>query len=310
VARDKHPLILACLVLFNVKINGGQNMIKSEGYISVKQGRLFYKKFGSGSTPIIVLHGDPRLGSSYLLPQMAALADKYEVIFYDQRGSGKSQQSDISEKLINADQFVDDLEALRTQLGIKQFILLGHSLGGPLALTYAIKHPKHVSELILLNSTPVSEKGQNAFGEAFNRRIQSIKSADVLLNNLQEFQQLTAEQIAKLYQSIIPLLFYNSLNANKLTVEINSESAKNGDQAIKLMSNSLPPLNHLFTQLKQLTMPTLIIHSEHDAIPLWTAEELKQAIPGSQLVVLAKSDHFPYIETPKQLFSAIDLFLT
>ncbi len=59
------------------------------GHISVESGKLFYQRFGKGD-PIIVVHGGPGLDQGYLLPQMLELAKDHEVIFYDQRGSGRS----------------------------------------------------------------------------------------------------------------------------------------------------------------------------------------------------------------------------
>ena len=90
---------------------------KESGYVQVEQGKLYYQKFGSGM-PIIVVHGGPgALDQSYLLPQLLTLAKDHEVIFYDQRGSGKSLETKINPSLIT-DQFVKDLEALRAHFGL------------------------------------------------------------------------------------------------------------------------------------------------------------------------------------------------
>lgn len=281
----------------------------TQGYVNVKQGKLFYQKFGKGKLPIIVLHGDPRLGHSYLLPQMIALAKDREVIFYDQRGSGKSQYTQINSNFINMKQFVEDLDDLRKQLGLKKIILLGHSLGGSLALSYSIKHPKRVSALILLNSTPISNNGKKAFEEEFKKRTLLIRKESTLLDNPEEFRRLTPSQRYNLYQTILPVLFYNSSNAKKLTLKLTEISAKNGDKASRMMSDDLMRTNHLVSQLEHLKIPLLIIHGYHDLIPFWTVRELKKFIPDAHIIVFTRSGHFPYIEQPKQLFAAIQRFL-
>lgn len=277
-----------------------------EGYVKVRDGKLFYKQFGSGKIPIIVVHGDPRLGFNYLLPEMLALSSHYDMVFFDQRGSGKSQATQISSEFISKQQFIEDLEDLRKHLSIKKFVLLGHSLGGPLALNYAVSYSERLYGLILMNSTPISTKGKDAYEKCFSARISSHLNKDYL-NLLHNFQNLDKNQIETLYNKIVPLLFYNKEKAKKFQLEISASAMKNGDKAIELMSSTLAPINRL--ELNRLFTPCLIIHCTNDAIPLWTAEEIKNCIPSSCLLVLKKCDHFPYIEQPEILFRAIVSFL-
>ena len=95
----------------------------NSGYVAVENGKLFYQKFGSGD-PIIVVHGGPGLDQGYLLPQMLELAKDHELIFYDQRGSGHSLEASIDPKYVTADQFAEDLEKLRSKLGLKKIVLI------------------------------------------------------------------------------------------------------------------------------------------------------------------------------------------
>ena len=92
----------------------------------VADGSLYYDEIGRG-IPIIIVHGGPGvLNQGYFQPQLFQLAAKHRLIFYDQRGSGKSLNTILDEKHINIDQFVKDLEVLRTSLGLEKFILIGH----------------------------------------------------------------------------------------------------------------------------------------------------------------------------------------
>ncbi|MDR1335170.1 MAG: alpha/beta hydrolase [Holosporaceae bacterium] len=83
------------MLLIGCSSNDQPSQIRESGYVNVERGRLFYEKFGSGE-PIIIIHGGPGLDHSYLLPQMLELAKDHELIFYDQRGSGKSFDAEIS----------------------------------------------------------------------------------------------------------------------------------------------------------------------------------------------------------------------
>jgi pimeloyl-ACP methyl ester carboxylesterase len=98
------------------------------------------------------------------------------VIFYDQRGSGRSLEARIDSKYISSDQFVKDLEKLRLELGLKKIALIGPSWGGFLSMSYAIKYSVNVSSLILVGSVPADYKGQKAFSVEFNKKkVSNIK---------------------------------------------------------------------------------------------------------------------------------------
>lgn len=283
----------------------------NSGYVQVDQGKLFYQKFGSG-TPVIILHGGPGLDQSYLLPQMQALAKNHEVIFYDQRGSGKSLETKINPYYITLDQFTKDLEKLRKQLGITQFILLGHSWGGLLAMNYAIKYPHNLTALILVSTAPADFKGQQAFIAESAKRTKSVKNKLTPLSNYQEFEKLSASEIAKLYRILFSIChFYNSGDAEQLSLTMSAASAKSGARVREVMSKTswLRPDLNLLPQLKKLNVPTLILHGQQDVIPLWTAKEIQAAIPDAKIITLKKCGHFPYIETPDEMFSQISNFL-
>lgn len=99
------------------------------GYVTVWEDKLFYQKFGSGQ-PLLIIHGGPGLDHTYLLPQMLERAEDYELIFYDQRGCGASLNENFNSNYINIEQFLEDIECLRTEFGYKKMSVLGHSFGG------------------------------------------------------------------------------------------------------------------------------------------------------------------------------------
>ena len=112
--------------------------------------RLFVQEEGHG-TPLIVIHGGPGLDSRSVEPDLKRLARRHRVIFYDQRGSGRSTLS----AGVTADEMVQDLDALRRGLGLSRVALLGHSWGGGLAALYASAHPANVSRLVLVSPMPL-----------------------------------------------------------------------------------------------------------------------------------------------------------
>lgn len=113
--------------------------------------RLWVEEEGGGS-PVILLHGGPGGGHCYFHPAASRLAARHRVIYYDMRGVYMSDPPKNGRHGVTED--ARDLEALRKVVGLKKFTLLGHSYGGIVALEYALKYGKNLSELILC-STPV-----------------------------------------------------------------------------------------------------------------------------------------------------------
>ncbi len=125
-----------------------------EGYVPVENAQLYYRDIGQGQ-PIIVLHGGPDFDHNYLLPEMDRLSDSFRLIYYDQRGRGKSARN-IQPEDVTLESEMKDLESLRAYFQLESAAVLGHSWGGVLAMEYAVRHPNRVSHLILMNTAPAS----------------------------------------------------------------------------------------------------------------------------------------------------------
>lgn len=309
--------LLFCFCLFTSAIHAQEIITKpcvkeeiKEGFVSVKDGKLFYRIAGIG-LPLVVLHGGPGLSQDYLLPQLYKLAENNLVIFYDQRGSGKSLQTKLDETHINIDQFVEDLETLRTSLGFDKFILLGHSWGGLLAMQYAVDHQENLIGLILLNTAPADYKGQKAFIDEFGLRTKDIHNDIKPFFAYEDFKKLNANQISDLYRKLFSVYFYNPNKVKDLSLNFSVTSAQSGFKVMEEMSKTywLQPNVNLFPSLNRLAVPTFILHGKQDIVPAWTAKEIKNAIPQSEIVILDYCDHFPYIEQPHQFFSELNEFL-
>jgi proline iminopeptidase len=125
-----------------------------EGYIPVENAGLYFREIGQGQ-PIIVLHGGPDFDHNYLLPEMDRLSDTFRLIYFDQRGRGKSARH-VRAADVSIESEIDDLESLREYFQVETVAGLSHSWGGLLAMEYALRHPDCLSRLILMNTTPAS----------------------------------------------------------------------------------------------------------------------------------------------------------
>ena len=121
-----------------------------ETYLSVRGGRLYWRALGGGQ-PIVVLHGGPDFDHYYLRPELDRLAGSFRLVYYDQRGRGRSGNA-VDPDEISIESEVADLERVRRHFGFESVAVLGHSWGGVLAMEYAIRHPDRASHLILVNT--------------------------------------------------------------------------------------------------------------------------------------------------------------
>lgn len=283
---------------------------QQQGFVKIKDGWLYYDEIGQG-IPIIVVHGGPGLDHGYLQPQLSQLAASHRLIFYDQRGSGKSLETPLDEEHINIHQFVEDLEDLRKSLDLNKFILMGHSWGGLLAMQYAIDHQDHLIGLILLNSAPADYNGQKAFIDEFGARTKNIHNDITPLFAYADFIKLNATQISDLYRKLFSVYVYDSENVKDLSLNFSVASGQSGFKVMEEIKKTsfLQPNINLFPSLKKLSVPTFILHGKQDIMPAWTAQKIKGAIPQSEIVMLDDCGHFPYIEQPSQFFTELNNFL-
>ena len=127
---------------------GGVEIIPIEGGYNV-----WTKRFGSGSIPLLLLHGGPGCTHEYFecfedfLPQ-----HDIQIIYYDQLGSAYSDQPDDT-SLWTVERFREEVEQVRIALGLDNFYMLGHSWGGLLGIEYALKYQHHIKGLVLSNMT-------------------------------------------------------------------------------------------------------------------------------------------------------------
>ncbi|WP_054413747.1 alpha/beta fold hydrolase [Hymenobacter sp. DG25A] len=126
-------------------VNGTPTLLTSDGV------QLYASISGKG-IPCVFVHGGPGAWSG--MPQALAgpaLEDKFQMIWYDQRGSGRSQNDPRHN--YSLERMVQDLEEIRLQLGVEQWVVMAHSFGGTIATAYAAKYPQHVRGLVLVECT-------------------------------------------------------------------------------------------------------------------------------------------------------------
>lgn len=265
---------------------------------------IWYEVRGGGrGRPLIMVNGGPGFDHNYVLCSDAwdTLAKKRPVVFYDQRGNGRSSPLTKEQSCTLADQ-IADLDALREQLHAERIDLLGHSWGGYLVMAYAARHPQRVAHLLIVDSAaPKWSDTEFIFKYIFpesTERQGVLDFADALGDSASGKASLS-EYLRMLFVSEAKRDEFMA-HADRYHYARSVNEALNADLAKYDMWPILP----------QLKMPTLVATGRYDInVAPSVAYKIHKAIPGSQFVVFEKSGHLPFYEEPEAFVRAVEAFL-
>jgi proline iminopeptidase len=276
-----------------------------EVYVTVKNAELFSREVGRGQ-PIIIIHGGPDFDHTYLLPDMDRLCDSYRLVYYDQRGRGRSR-GELRLEDINIDRTVEDLDELRKYLQLDSVAILGHSWGGHVAMHYAIQHPDCVSHMLLMKTAPASyEDGLLVRQDRLARMVAHTERLNALKGSA-EFIAGDPQAVVAYYRILFGTTFKRPENLERLHLNWTQEDILRGRAVEDRFMEGLfwSEGFTLIPQLRRLRNPTLVIHGDYDWIPVACAAHIAEAIPGARLVILKDCGHFAYIESPEELRKAM-----
>ena len=257
----------------------------------------------SGSGPeVIVLHGGPGAQHDYLLPGFDTLATGRTLVYYDQRGGGRSPVGrDVP---VGWRDHVDDLEALRDVWGLQQLDLCGYSWGALLAMLYAITYPARVASLALVSPAPAARRERDVFEQNLARRNATpeliaaraeLQASGLRSRDLPQFNQ-------RLFELAVSGYFHEPARARELTpFRITGRT----QQAVW---NSLGSDFDIRPALERLQLPALVVHGDDDPIPVASAEATAEAL-RAPIRILSRCGHVPYVEAPGEFLAALDPFL-
>lgn len=284
-----------------------------ESYISVRNAELYYREIGQGQ-PIFILHGGPDFDHNYLLPDMDRLSSDFRLIYYDQRGRGKSA-GNVQPDDVTIQSEIEDLEDLRSYFQLESVAVLGHSWGGVLAMEYALRHPDRVSHLILMNTAPASHDDYALFRQEFLQKLGGNAEKRQALSSSAAYAEGDPDTVAAYYRIQYGATVRRPDDLDKVISSLRASFTKESilkSWAIedRLMEETWRLSDYdLLPGLTRLSIPTLVIHGDYDFVPVGCSVHIVEAIPGARLVVLKDTGHFSYLESPNEVRRAIVDFL-
>lgn len=248
---------------------------------------IYERRAGSGPEAVI-LHGGPGAHHDYLLPGFDTLSDRRALIYYDQRGGGRSPVARTVP--VGWQEHVADLEALREAWGLERLTIAGYSWGALLALLYAVHHPDRVGRLALVSPAPTWREARREFEEAFAR----LNTAPALQEERRALRESGLRERdpeahqRRLFELSVTPYFFDPARARDLTpFRITGRTQQ--EVWASLGDYDLRPAMRL------LRLPALVLHGENDPIPVGTARVTAECL-GAELHTLERCGHVPYVE--------------
>ena len=242
---------------------------------------LYYEDHGSGQ-PVILIHGYP-LSSASWEKQVPALLDAgYRVIAYDRRGFGKSSQPTSG---YNYDTFAEDLHQVISHLRLRNFVLVGFSMGGGEVARYIGKYgSKDVAKAVIIGGIPPYLLKTNDNPEGVDAAV---------------FEGIQKAVAADRY-GFFTEFFKNFYNTDVLLGKGVSEQAVQASWNVACISSAVASLACVPTwhedfrnDIAKIDVPTLVIHGDSDRIVPLAASGQRTAtlVPGAELVVIKEGPH-------------------
>lgn len=262
--------------------------------------QLYTQLWGSptATETIVFLHGGPGSGCN---DGHKLLFDptSQRVLFFDQRGAGKSLPKGLLENN-TTDALVNDITTITSNYGIVSFAITGGSWGSCLALVYGLKHPDKVTRMVLRgiftgrqSEIDFIDKGhfKTFFPEVWERFVASVPA--------EAASEPAAYHQARIFNNDEPAraagLAYSELEGSISTLDDRAALPSRIDPATfdptastietrYLVNNCFLPEGYIIENANKLTMPIALVQGRYDMVcPPYTAYELHKALPNSSL---------------------------
>jgi 2-succinyl-6-hydroxy-2,4-cyclohexadiene-1-carboxylate synthase len=251
---------------------------------------------GAGERAFVLVHGFTGSRDDFR-EQLPGLARLGRTIALDQRGHGGTSNPGRSEGY-TLDGLVADLEAAFRALGLARADLLGHSLGGMVALRFALAHPERVASLVLMDTSPrpmalpIPEPARAALGAL----VRSQGVAALLPGMRQRPPDLLPPSARRNIEEMGEEAFWERVRR-----KLEAMDPVAWESLLRVLGEHTPASD----RLAEIRCPALVMVGAEDLPFLEPADELARGIPGAERVTIPDAAHSPQLENPAAWSAAI-----
>jgi pimeloyl-ACP methyl ester carboxylesterase len=307
-------LVLATVLLYQgdlpAEVVDAKYSNQASKFLTLNNGtRVHYRDQGSRSgMPVVLIHG--AMASLHTWePWVAILGDSYRVITLDLPAHGLTGQ--VPDGIYGSQTFTSTINAIVDELGLRQFVLGGNSMGGGATWRYALAHPDRVMAMILVDSVPPGS-WQQADAEA---EPQERGDGPIFFTLMRQnwFRAMARYLDPGLFvEQGLRSAYNNSPVVNQALIDRYYElSLREGTRAAILQrAGSGGAERRAAADLSVLSQPTLIMWGAQDAlIPVAVVEQFEQSLPDTRTVVYDDLGHVPMEEDPQRSAADVRVFL-
>ena len=266
----------------------------------------------AGAAPLLCVNGGLLFDHKLLWPALSPLAERRQLVLYDQRGRGASQ-APPGVRAARIEHDAGDVPALRTALGLDAWDVLGHSWGGGIAMLGAALDVVATRRLVLVD--PVGARSEGWLDDLHDRALLRLDDPQRAL--LDAASDRIAEAAAAVpgagddpanlsaYAAALYPAWFADRELATLFTPPRSTSRTGAAVSARLRREGYDWRD----RLRGLPVPTLVIHGEEDLVPVEMARETVGLLGDATLELLPGAGHLPFWETPEPFFTLVERFL-
>lgn len=254
--------------------------------------------------PLVCINGGMLYDHSMLWPALSPLAERRQIVLYDQRGRGASSPpADPLAATIDDDAL--DVGAIRRALGIRKWDVLGHSWGGGIAMLASASDLAGVRRLVLVDAVGPTSEWMAPLRAAVLARLHGAEHDAVARISEEKLGEPDAALHSEYSRAVYRAWFADAEMANRFTPPVaTSETGAAVLARLRRDGYDWRP------RLRALSSETLVLHAELDPLPLTVSRDNSYIISNARHVVVPSSGHMPFWEAPERFFSLVESFLS
>ena len=256
-----------------------------------------------GQLPLLCINGGLHFGHDGLWPALAPLSVNRQLIFFDQRGRGKSQQPP-GPRTARIEHDAGDAPAIREALGIDRWNVLGHSWGGGIAMLSASQDQDAIDRLVLVDAVGPNSEWLSRLHSAAIERLAGEKRKALEDLDPKALHRDDIEAHAAYTSALYPAWF-----SDREFGAIFSSPKPNSPTGAAVAARLRREGYDWTDRIASIRIPTLILHGDHDLLDVSVAESIHRLIQGSELAIIAHAGHMPFWEAPEEFFARVETFL-